>query len=117
MAEIFLMEDSAPLRRILTEGLRTVGHNVTALEDGSDSTDNGFMERADLVITDLDMPNVDGRSVVENIRMSHPSLPVIVITGLGQEATLGVRCDEIILKPVRMETLVAAVDNCLKGIG
>ena len=116
MAEIFLMEDSASLRRILTEGLRTVGHNVTALADGSDSIDSGFMERADLVITDLDMPNVDGRSVVENIRMSQPSLPVIVITGLGQEAALGVHCDETILKPVRMETLVAAVENCLKGI-
>jgi DNA-binding NtrC family response regulator len=55
MAEIFLMEDSPALRRIYIAELREAGHNVTALENGSESHDGNFFDRADILVTDLEM--------------------------------------------------------------
>jgi len=110
MAEIFLMEDSAPLRRVLTEELRDAGHNVTALEDGLESRDVEFLDRADILVTDIDMPNVNGYEVVKNVRASHPSLPVLVITGLPFEAFKDISCDQVISKPIRCALLVDTIE-------
>ena len=48
------------MRRVLTEELRAAGHNVTGLEDGVESRDSEFFDRADLLINDIEMPRVGG---------------------------------------------------------
>ncbi len=75
------MEDSGALRRIVTRYLRDAGHNVTGFDNGIISDDAEMLEHADILITDLSMPDVDGRQVVKNIHRIRPDLPVIVITG------------------------------------
>jgi len=82
MAEIFLMEDSPSLRRIITRYLRDAEHNVTAFENGMVSRDEAMLKTADVLVTDLSMPEIDGRQALRNIHMLCPQLPVIVITGV-----------------------------------
>jgi CheY-like chemotaxis protein len=81
MAEVFLIEDSAPLRRILTAQLREAGYNVTGFDNGLVSADTDMVRGADVLITDIAMPGVDGIEVINNVRSSFPDLPVIAITG------------------------------------
>ena len=81
MAEIFLMEDSPALRRVLVQQIRDAGYNATAFEDGVQSGDENMLAHADLLITDLSMPRVDGMAVIENVMRLCPDLPIIVITG------------------------------------
>jgi len=109
MSEVFIMEDSAPLRRVLTFELRRAGHNVTALGDGEDSTLSDLVDVADVLITDIEMPKVNGREVVKNVRRSHPDLPIIVITGLSPEKVQGIDCDAILTKPLSETILIETV--------
>ncbi len=109
MSEVFIMEDSAPLRRVLTFELRRAGHNVTALGDGTDSTLSGLLDAAHVLVTDIEMPKVDGREVVKNVRRSHPDLPIIVMTGLSEEEVRDIDCDAILTKPLDESILVETI--------
>lgn len=109
MSEVFIMEDFAPLRRVLTAELRDGGHNVTALENGVESTDSNFLDNADVLVTDIEMPEVDGYEVTKNIRRSHPDLPIIVITGRSAEETQRIDCDVILRKPLSEGALAKTV--------
>lgn len=81
MAEIILMEDSPPLRRLLMRYLRDADHTVQAFDTGIASENAAMLEHADVVVTDLSMPGVDGYAVLQNTQRIAPDLPVIVMTG------------------------------------
>ncbi len=81
MAEVFLMEDSRPLRRVLSAQLRDAGFNVTSFEDGVASSDSDLISNADVLITDIAMPIVGGETAIANVRERFPGLPIIAITG------------------------------------
>jgi len=86
MAEIIIMEDSPSLRRIITRYLRDANHNVTAYENGGVSRDEAMLNQADVLITDLSMPEIDGRQALRNIHLLRPDLPVIIMTGVERFA-------------------------------
>lgn len=113
MIELILIEDFAPLRRILTQALRDAGFNVTSFEDGSISDDPSVMKQADLVITDIEMPSVDGHEVIENIKSSMPDLQTIVISGTSDENLEGVEAASVLRKPFEPEDLVRTVETIL----
>lgn len=111
MAEVFLMEDSEPLRRVLVEELRDAGHNVTAFPDGSESQDAPFFGAADIFITDLMMPNVTGIEAIKNVRNEYPDLPIIVITGKPPEAVEELPVNDILHKPLIGRQLIDLVNT------
>jgi len=82
MAQILLFEDSPSLRRIVTRYLRDAGHDVSAFADGRASRDPAVLERADVVVTDLSMPEIDGRRVLHNVGTLRADLPAILMTGV-----------------------------------
>ncbi len=117
MPEILLMEDSAPLRRILTRYLRDAGYNVTGFDNGAASGDSDLLEQADILVTDLSMPHVDGRQVIQNIRSLRPDLPVIVITGEENIDDFDVMyADGILRKPFDESALLKVIDSSLKAL-
>jgi len=72
----------------------------------------------DAVVTDLDMPLLDGRKVLEQVVASHPGLPVVVLTGHSDVAT-AVSCMRIgavdfLTKPVKPEHLVAVLERAME---
>lgn len=81
MSEVFLMEDSWPLRRVLTGQLRNAGFNVTAFENGTASSDSDLIANAEVLITDIAMPIVGGEEAIANVQRQFPKLPIIVMTG------------------------------------
>jgi DNA-binding response OmpR family regulator len=118
MAKIFLMEDSPPLRRILVRQIRDAGHTVAAFEDGEQSRNRGIVGDADVLITDLSMPGIDGKTVIRNVSRLRPNLPIIVITGTVPDAVVDLKSVDMVLhKPFGEEKLIDAIETVLRAKG
>lgn len=79
---ILAIDDSRTIRTLLTMALEGAGFEVTTAVDGVDGVNKFKESHSDLVITDVNMPNKDGFSVIEDIRANdtNRSVPVLVLT-------------------------------------
>lgn len=81
--------DDSPTTRILeTSILQSAGYDVTAVADGQDAWELLQSQGADLIVSDVEMPIMDGFSLARTIRASDKwkNLPVILVTGLAKES-------------------------------
>ena len=95
MAKILVVDDSAVDRRLagsllekrpgLTALEKQTGLTVTYASNGKEGLEAVEKEHPDLVLTDLQMPEVNGLELVEQIKVKHPALPVILMTAHGSE--------------------------------
>jgi DNA-binding response OmpR family regulator len=81
---ILLVEDEAGIADFLRRGLESDGYAVTWAADGEEGEALALSGDFDLVLLDLMLPVRDGLEVLESIRRSLPSLPVILLTARGQ---------------------------------
>ena len=81
-AHILAIDDSRTIRTLLTMALEKAGFTVTTAVDGVDGVEKFQQIQADLVITDVNMPNKDGFGVIDDIRSgaSNKAVPVLVLT-------------------------------------
>jgi DNA-binding NtrC family response regulator len=79
---ILLVEDDAAVREAVAAALRDEGYAVATADDGQQAID-AFASGTDLVIADLMMPRVDGRSLLRWVTQNHPETAVILMTGFG----------------------------------
>lgn len=121
MFKILVIDDSLLMRKISRDHLENAGF---AVEDFLPASVLGLVERIktsppDLVLSDFNMPDIDGLDVARNVRRINPNIPVIILTAnrdASREArlhTVGVR--KILYKPIRGEDLVNAVNQVLAG--
>jgi CheY-like chemotaxis protein len=87
MAEILLLEDEAPLRSLIAELLEEEGHTVEQCENGCITRDDAAMRRAELMITDIIMPQVDGLEAIRRARAANPAIKIIAMSGGGRVVT------------------------------
>ncbi|MGK2740657.1 sigma-54-dependent transcriptional regulator [Tepidicaulis sp. LMO-SS28] len=123
MAQTILVVDDDPAqRRILEEVVKRDGYRTITAENGQTALDlvNGIHgKEISLVILDLVMPGgIDGMDVLETMRPTHPSLPVIVLTAHGGIETvvkaMRAGADDFVVKPVSPERLHVSIRNALK---
>lgn len=82
-----LIVDDSPLDRLLaTRFLEEVGFNVVAVENGKIAIDQIATVKPDVVLSDMQMPEMDGLGLVERMTVDHPTVPVIVMTAFGSES-------------------------------
>ena len=81
-AHILAIDDSRTIRALLTATLEKAGFAVTTAVDGVDGVEKFQNANADLVITDVNMPNKDGFGVIDDIRKGtvNRAVPVLVLT-------------------------------------
>ncbi len=94
MFNILLVDDSATDRILLTGLLNQHEHfEIDTAEDGAIAFAKMQVKIPDLVVTDMQMPKLDGLQLVEKIRAHYPYVPVILVTGKGSEelASLALR--------------------------
>ena len=118
MARILVIDDSDAVRELLCGLLEDAGYEVRAACDGGEGLMLHRKEVFDLVIADVQMPGKSGRDVIEEIRSSPRGTRVIAMSDYGGELVSRiVECgaDHVLLKPFRMQTLLAAVDRLLCG--
>jgi DNA-binding NtrC family response regulator len=132
MARILVIDDEQYIRTALREVLEREGFEVRAAGNGRKGLELLETEGADLVITDVIMPGIDGVATLERIKENHPDIPVIVISGGGNIAPLeyepgaistsaylasaakaGASCT--LTKPFNRQELVSAVSNLLSA--
>ena len=86
MFKILLVDDSATDRRLIEGLLKKCLHfDVETAEDGLVALEKIKVNAPDLIVTDMQMPNMDGMQLVERIRRLYPLIPVILITASGSE--------------------------------
>lgn len=86
MVTVLVVDDSAMDRR-LAAGLleKQTELNVAFAADGREALGEISRRRPDIVVTDLQMPHMNGLELVEAIRRDHPAIPVVLMTGKGSE--------------------------------
>ena len=82
MARILAVDDSAAMRRLVTLALKQKGHDVSTAEDGVQALDFAQRQHVDLVVTDVHMPNMDGITLVQELRAleSYRYTPILMLT-------------------------------------
>lgn len=85
---ILVVEDSEVTRTLVTSILRGEGYRVLEADDGHYGLEMLGRHRVDLVLTDIQMPTMDGLQLLQRIRASedHARLPVVILTTLGEPA-------------------------------
>jgi two-component system chemotaxis response regulator CheY len=79
---ILAVDDSKTMRDMVSFTLRKAGFEVAEAEDGKVALDRLGQAKFDLIITDLNMPNMDGISLIKSVRAgsSHRAVPILILT-------------------------------------
>jgi CheY-like chemotaxis protein len=85
VAHILVADDSPELLRFLGNILRAAGHTVDTAEDGMQALAAVRRSRPDVVLTDMQMPGLNGLELVDLLRTEFPGLPVVLCAGEGSE--------------------------------
>lgn len=87
MTRILVAEDSGTQAMEIRQLLEGAGYEVQLAPDGRQALEQIRQKLPDLVLTDLDMPFVNGLQLVEDVREHHPGLPVVLMTAFGTDET------------------------------
>lgn len=117
-----VVEDSPMMRQLLVFALARIKHlSVTEAEDGVDGLRKLADQRFDLIITDINMPIMDGLKLVSRIRSdeAHKDVPIIIITTEGsaedRQRAMALGANAYITKPIQAPQVIAQVKELLGG--
>lgn len=120
MLRILLIEDDAAIRGLLVRMLTAAGHEVAASTNGAEGLAAWRERGADLVLTDMQMPEMNGIEVILQLRAFAPTVPVIAMSGGDRSRDLDLLGDAQLLgavgllqKPFTGESLMAAIAAAL----
>lgn len=113
MATILVLDDDPDMRALMQRHLAGAGYDVRLAESASAATQTIEAQRPDLIIADINMPEVGGVEFVSKLRDNARSagIPVIYLTGMEQTAELAVKTVgfPLLSKPVAPRELLALV--------
>src|SRR5207249_2054756 len=85
MAKVLIAEDSPTQAQQLQFLLEDAGHQVVAVQNGREALAAMARQLVDIVVTDLEMPEINGLELVEAVRIHYPRVPVVLMTAFGSE--------------------------------
>lgn len=111
------MEDEENLHETLKLNLEMEGYEVSSAFDGSQALKAVQAEYFDLIIMDIMLPEVDGISVTESIRIKNMDVPILILSAKNSAAdkVLGLRkgADDYLTKPFNLEELLIRVEKLI----
>ena len=114
MATILHIEDDPQSRLLVRKLLQRAGHEVLEAVSGVEGTRVATHARPDLVLLDINVPDLDGYEVAMLLRERLAEVPIVAVTAEGDRATaLGLGCRGFIAKPIEVRTFVATVESFL----
>lgn len=115
---ILLVEDEENLQEALKLNLELEGYEVTGAYDGAEALQAVQKEYFNLIILDVMLPEIDGITVCETIRLSNPDIPILILSAKNSSAdrVLGLKkgADDYLTKPFNLEELLLRVNNLIK---
>ncbi|MCW3107428.1 MAG: DNA-binding response regulator [Segetibacter sp.] len=116
-ANILLVEDEENLHDALKLNLELEGYEITSAYDGNEALKAVKDEYFDLIILDVMLPNVDGITVTETIRIQNNEVPILILSAKNSSAdrVLGLKkgADDYMVKPFNLEELLLRVDKLI----
>jgi two-component system, sensor histidine kinase and response regulator len=122
-ANILLVEDSPINQTVLSGMLMQLGHHVTVASSGDEAVQHCRRIRYDVVLMDIQMPEIDGYEATRRIRAAEPTdaMPtqIIALTAHAmprdREQALAAGMDDFLVKPIALERLRQAIEGVLGG--
>jgi two-component system chemotaxis response regulator CheY len=121
--KILIVDDSITIRRIITNALKTIGFPETIeAVDGKDALEKLTGGSIDFIITDWNMPQMNGLDFIKEVRANpiYSSLPILMITTHGSEQdvieALKAKVNSYIVKPFTPQELKEKIDGILKTV-
>lgn len=121
---LLVVDDNADVRAYLDDLLRGYGHNITLAANGQEGIEAARKYQPDVVLLDLNMPEMDGLEVVQHLRENRCSAQVIVLLAQYSadiaESALSLGADDFLVKPLHESLLLAKLsllERVLRGSG
>ena len=118
--KILYVEDSEETREIATEFLDIFFGEIITAVDGEDGWKKYNSQEFDLVITDVNMPKMNGLELIAKIREANEHIPLLVLSAFNDEAyfveAIRVGVDAYLLKPFEMEQFVSVIFKVVKKL-
>jgi DNA-binding response OmpR family regulator len=111
---ILLVDDDIRLLKIIREILECEGYRVTTKSSGEAAIEALHSEAFDMVITDLEMGQTDGITVLRKTRRANPETRVLLFTGSHVDP-IQLGADDYVSKPCRLNRLCQKVAGCLEN--
>jgi two-component system chemotaxis response regulator CheY len=121
--KFLIVDDSPTMLRIIRNALKEIGYDdVEEAEDGEKALDVLESASPDFLITDWNMPNMNGVDLAKNVR-DHPRyghIPILMITTRGMKddvkTAMKAEVNNYIVKPFEPEVLDEKIDHCLEAV-
>lgn len=114
---ILVVDDEPSYRKAMKRLLSRDGHSVTLAEDGIDGLRILENKEFDMVLTDINMPNMNGWEFLAKIDTLYPDLPAAVITGLSSQENIAPvdtsMAKKILKKPISIHDIRKLIDEIL----
>jgi CheY-like chemotaxis protein len=115
---VLLVDDQEELRRLYRRTLAKDGHDIAMAANGREAIEQAKLERFDVVISDVRMPDVGGVELLQALRAADPDLPVVLVSGSPDLETAMKAVElgalEFLVKPVAFDKLR---QSALRAIG
>jgi|SRR5579862_541894 len=117
-SRVLVAEDDVPLARFLQRGFQDNSYVVDLVHDGEAALDVLFQGGYDLLVTDLNLPGLDGVSLLKRVRATTSRLPILVLTARGgvedRITSLDSGADDYVIKPFSFQELMARTRALLR---
>jgi two-component system alkaline phosphatase synthesis response regulator PhoP len=115
---VLVIEDDNAIRQGILDALQYEGYATLEACNGIAGLDMARSVDCDLILLDLILPGHDGLTVLQEVRLTRPTLPVIILTARGEERDrvqgLRLGADDYVVKPFRVAELLARVEAVLR---
>ena len=115
---LLIVEDERELLESIAEGLRLSGYAVDTAADGAEAEDLFWSETYDLIVLDINLPKIDGFTLLEEIREEDKKVNVIMLTARTQVADrvkgLDLGANDYLIKPFHFDELEARIRSLLR---
>jgi len=117
MAKILIAENELALREFIARGLEQRRHKVTMAQDGSEAIEHLKKAKFDLLLTDIDMPIMDGIALALAAGRDYPKMKIIIMSGhehqIERAHGLSDLVYRVVSKPFTIAGICATVDDVL----
>jgi two-component system response regulator HydG len=118
-ARILVVDDDSSAVSALRQLLQSEGYTVDSAEDGIAALKVAEERPPDVVVTDLDMPRMNGMDLLKNLRAQDAELPVVVVTSMQDTssavAAMRAGAEDYLTKPVDFDALLVAIERAVEG--
>jgi len=112
---ILVVDDNNVCRIVVSKMLSSLGYEVSSATSGENGLRLFLKRKFDIVLSDYEMPGMDGVALACSVKKSSPRTPVVIMTGAGKETVSSrnsTSVDEVISKPFTL----ASIDETIKDL-